>query len=117
MPKTVYLGDACEEFRWPNTRFAALQIADHELADKVVLQAVCVSEDNFDPGSTFEVCRVRIVDAYYETLRDAFAVLRELVHYLASHEADECIEVLVDGTWTKLYNPHSTHGLHRVVTP
>lgn len=117
MPQTVSLADACEKFRWPNTRFNALQIAEEDMADKVVLQAICTSDDNFAPGETFEVCRVRIVDAYYGSFSEAFEVLRDLVHYLAAHEADECIEVCIDGTWTKLYNPHATHGLRTVVTP
>ena len=118
MPKTVYLGDACQKFRWPNTQFNALQIAEHDQADKVVLQAICTSEDNFSPGEVFAVCRVRIVDAYYETFAEAFEVLRDLVHYLAAHEADECIEVQDDhGNWVKRFNPHSVAGNVPVVTP
>lgn len=104
MPKNVYLGDVCDRFKYPDTKFAALQIADYEQADKCVLQAVCTTDDTFKPGEQFSVCRVLIVDAYYETVAEAVEVIRKLVHFLACHEADERIEV--DGV--RVFNPHDT---------
>jgi hypothetical protein len=104
MPKAIYLGDVCERVTYPGTTFAALQIADYEHTDKCVLQAICTTDDTFKEGAQFSVCRVLIVDSYYETVEEAVKVIRGLVHYLACHEADEKIEV--DGV--KVFNPHDS---------
>lgn len=105
-PATVYLGDVVGNVVYPHTRFRAVQLADHQQQDKVVLFAECSAEDNFKDGESFTVCRAVVVDAYYSTEDQALGVVREMVHYLACHEADE--QITYKGN--KLYNPHATHS-------